>query len=1298
MDNARQNRGPSRPSGMAPKKAAGGTTVSVVIKVRPPLKEERHLEHCVTVDGEQVIVDATVPYDDWVHGEDGPVKRKSNQKSQMFECEFDQVLDITASQEQTWEALRVKAEAVLNGYNVTFLTYGMTGSGKTYTMMGPEMMAASWSCETGAPRQDSTSAKTLANCPDRGLIARAAQMIFQEAKGDVRVSMSYLQIYHEMIFDLLQPPQCCESLKLRDDPSRPGGVIVDGLTEAPCRSMGELFTMLLWGSQNRAFRSTMYNEQSSRSHVVLTLHIEQVTDAASGTVRRSKLHLVDLAGNEKWDIFGPKMTKEHTKELTSINKSLSALGNCVQALTQSATGKEKSHIPYRDSKLTHLLRDSLGGNGYTIMLCTICGCSHYQLQTISTLRFADRAKRVKMQAKVNETVDMSMLVKKYQREVSYLRGLVGQQGTEELQKQLDELEKQNQALQEQVGDLEQQNKHLQDHQEEWMASSKGMFGGRSDDRSSSGGNNSSLGRSFYGRSLRQAARIRRTCSEPDILFRLESSELVGDDTAVSSAMDASVGAAASRGRSLDVRYASERLSSAPAIQRSTMSSNPGLSEFERQQPRHQSKWGVCQEEEEETNADLPRLRAAPLQVVHHEIEADHGESSEFMSQDETLAKQLEEENRALRAQIQASTLAEKLEAQNQALRDRLDKLSAAQTVQSASQVQRRPSSATRGGGAAARGQGPVDAARRTTGVDGGGGNANARGHGSVDAMSSRGFRMGDESPRIYAQPSRIKQPQGGPRRRPNTKSPARRLASRNMSSQQQQAQIIDMSRQQKLLDYYNKVNGTPVMEHQSVLNARYAGSTNSSPLGPVQRCTSATADSAPASDLSSEACHSASSSASTTCSTGWDRRTSAIRDPSKIVEPKQVTLAAVDDAMSPLHEVRASASTGFRHKSSGPPPQAHGHQSRRLPPLPRDKLQPSTLSTPRQTARQSATSLMEPVLSARSPRLNSSHGAPVSSQTPSSPSNSPLRSPPSSRQRLSPLDPGGFPGAAPSLMPVQKNPGDLLCTFHAPLSLGPPPSMGLAASSKGLPPSMPEPPGEAFSAPLSMAPPSMAPPGTPSLAPPSLGTRPGASGVASPRLHPQSLAQSGQSLGVQAGKFEPHDKARTPNMESNDKPHTPAMSEAEPERPQSRQRARQVAPSLSSLHSRFGITSLLSDLASSSAAATDDPTERPQSNVSSAAANPGQLTYEAIVKAEPSASSSISPDKTAPPPPEVPRTPDRVAAPSSAAPAGPRRPAFPRVSTEANPMRALLGQLNARRELEDLEQMKAPSAVVVPAS
>merc|ERR1719316_1979628 len=136
-------------------------------------------------------------------------------------------------------------------------------------------------------------------------------MIFEQAQGEVRVAMSYLQIYQERVFDLLQPAQYAENLKLRDDASKPGGVVVEGLTEAPCRSVGELHTMLLYGSQNRAFRSTMYNEQSSRSHAVLTLHIEQITDAASGTIRCSKLHLVDLAGNEKWDINGPKMTKDH---------------------------------------------------------------------------------------------------------------------------------------------------------------------------------------------------------------------------------------------------------------------------------------------------------------------------------------------------------------------------------------------------------------------------------------------------------------------------------------------------------------------------------------------------------------------------------------------------------------------------------------------------------------------------------------------------------------------------------------------------------------------------------------------------------------------------------------------------------------------------------------------------------------------------------------------------------------------------------------------------------------------------
>lgn len=129
------------------------------------------------------------------------------------------------------------------------------------------------------------------------------------------------------------------------------------------------FKKLLYGFSNIAFRSTAYNEQSSRSHAVLTLTINQTKNSEKGLVRQSKVHLVDLAGNERWDSADPNASNMHARELTAINKSLHVLGICIQALSQPASGSRgrTPHVPYRDSALTMLLRESLAGNSFTVM-------------------------------------------------------------------------------------------------------------------------------------------------------------------------------------------------------------------------------------------------------------------------------------------------------------------------------------------------------------------------------------------------------------------------------------------------------------------------------------------------------------------------------------------------------------------------------------------------------------------------------------------------------------------------------------------------------------------------------------------------------------------------------------------------------------------------------------------------------------------------------------------------------------------------------------------------------------------
>ena len=215
------------------------------------------------------------------------------------------------------------------------------------------------------------------------------------------IRASYLQIYNEVISDLLKTERT--SLQIREDPRR--GVFVEGLSEWAVRSPAETCNLMLRGQQARVQASTKMNDVSSRSHAVFIIIVEQMNQTnenidGSKQVKVGKLNLVDLAGSERVNVTGA--TGKRLEESKSINQSLSALGNVIAALTQK-TGR--THIPYRDSKLTRILEDSLGGNCKTTMMAMISPSYDSFNESLSTLKFATRAKKVKNEAKVNEDVD-----------------------------------------------------------------------------------------------------------------------------------------------------------------------------------------------------------------------------------------------------------------------------------------------------------------------------------------------------------------------------------------------------------------------------------------------------------------------------------------------------------------------------------------------------------------------------------------------------------------------------------------------------------------------------------------------------------------------------------------------------------------------------------------------------------------------------------------------------------------------------------------------------------------------------
>lgn len=288
---------------------------------------------------------------------------------------FDEVFGPSATQTEVYAATaRPLVESALRGYNCTCLVYGQTGTGKTFSMEG-----------------------VPGDAEFAGIIPRVMADVYSgiehmQAELEFIVRVSYIEIYLEKIRDLLNP--AANNLSVRE--SRERGVWVAGAKEVSCASADDMMGVMRVGGANRVISSTRMNSDSSRSHSVFIITIEQ-RNVATGSTRSGKLFLVDLAGSEK---VGKTQAQGQTlKEAQHINKSLSALGGVMNALT---SGQANAHVPYRDSKLTRLLQDSLGGNSETTLL--VCAsCSSYNAdETLSTLRFGARAKHIKNKPTVNE--------------------------------------------------------------------------------------------------------------------------------------------------------------------------------------------------------------------------------------------------------------------------------------------------------------------------------------------------------------------------------------------------------------------------------------------------------------------------------------------------------------------------------------------------------------------------------------------------------------------------------------------------------------------------------------------------------------------------------------------------------------------------------------------------------------------------------------------------------------------------------------------------------------------------------
>ncbi|KAI6716628.1 hypothetical protein PZA11_001782 [Diplocarpon coronariae] len=313
---------------------------------------------------------------------------------------FDRVFDMTSRQKDVFDfSIKSTVDDILNGYNGTVFAYGQTGAGKSYTMMGTDM--------------DDPEGK--------GVIPRIVEQIFASilsSPGTIEytVRVSYMEIYMERIRDLLAPHN--DNLPVHEEKNR--GVYVKGLLEIYVSSVQEVYEVMRRGGNSRAVAATNMNAESSRSHSIFVITITQ-KNVETGSAKSGQLFLVDLAGSEKVGKTGA--SGQTLEEAKKINKSLSALGMVINNLTDG----KSSHVPYRDSKLTRILQESLGGNSRTTLIINCSPSSYNDAETLSTLRFGMRAKAIKNKAKINAEIspaELKALLKKAQSQVTTFESYV----------------------------------------------------------------------------------------------------------------------------------------------------------------------------------------------------------------------------------------------------------------------------------------------------------------------------------------------------------------------------------------------------------------------------------------------------------------------------------------------------------------------------------------------------------------------------------------------------------------------------------------------------------------------------------------------------------------------------------------------------------------------------------------------------------------------------------------------------------------------------------------------------------
>ncbi|CAH6961886.1 kinesin-like protein KIF11 isoform X1 [Phodopus roborovskii] len=384
----------SQPSSSSKKKEDKGKNIQVVVRCRPFNLAERKANAHSVVECDHARKEVSV--------RTAGLTDKTSRKTYTF----DMVFGASTKQIDVYRSVVCPIlDEVIMGYNCTIFAYGQTGTGKTFTMEG---------------ERSPNEAYTWEEDPLAGIIPRTLHQIFEKLTDngtEFSVKVSLLEIYNEELFDLLSPStDVSERLQMFDDPRNKRGVIIKGLEEITVHNKDEVYQILEKGAAKRTTAATLMNAYSSRSHSVfsVTIHMKETTIDGEELVKIGKLNLVDLAGSENIGRSGA--VDKRAREAGNINQSLLTLGRVITALVERTP-----HIPYRESKLTRILQDSLGGRTRTSIIATISPASLNLEETLSTLEYAHRAKNIMNKPEVNQKLTKKALIKEYTEEIERLK-------------------------------------------------------------------------------------------------------------------------------------------------------------------------------------------------------------------------------------------------------------------------------------------------------------------------------------------------------------------------------------------------------------------------------------------------------------------------------------------------------------------------------------------------------------------------------------------------------------------------------------------------------------------------------------------------------------------------------------------------------------------------------------------------------------------------------------------------------------------------------------------------------------